>query len=160
MVSHSKSGARHVKISWRGVLELSWVWNFWTVSKIPGTYNFCSTYGKLWPGNSYFHLNQVPSTGIWCSHGSDWHWNQWWPSVKNPGFLYKNFHNLLLVRTKLDSGGYVKFWPRMSVKLKLVWQKPGRNLSAALRPGERRINFAEFIRRSRRINLSAKFLRY
>ena len=52
------------------------------------------------------------------------------------------------LRLKLNSGGYVKFWPRMSVKLKLVWQKPGRNLSAALRPGERRINFAEFIRRS------------
>ena len=65
-----------------------------------------------------------------------------------------------VIRPKLNSGCYIKFWPRMSVKLKLVWQKPGRNLSAALRPGERRINFAEFIRRSRRINLSAKFLRY
>ena len=54
----------------------------------------------------------------------------------------------LTIRPKLNSGCYIKFWPRMSINLKLVWQKPGRNLAGSLRPGDSLLNSAEFSRES------------
>ena len=76
MVSHSKSGARCVKISWRGVLELhqelqSETCELFRKFLVPRT--FAVRTENCDPEIHIFHSNQAPSTGIWCSHGSDDH---------------------------------------------------------------------------------------